>query len=414
MTKAYSLFELNEYIRRVLALNLPEAIWVEAEIAQVNHSRGHYFLTLVQKEEEGENFVAQSEAVIWERTLRKIQRANGKQTFDVLQAGLAVKLQVRVDFNERYGLKLIVEDLDPAFTLGALEMQKRAAFERLQTEGLLTLNRELALPPVLQRIAVLSSADAAGFHDFVNQLEKNAYGYAFQWQLFPIAVQGQLVLPDLKKQLKRLHRWHSAYDCVVLIRGGGGRTDLAAFDQYELAAELARCPLPVLTGIGHEIDETIADLVAHQALKTPTAVAEYLIGRSLEFESRLHELGRQIQKLGLLQVRHAQLNLERTEQNLSFRCRQRYERAQNQLGVLRERMPLLFHRQFEKQNQEFEKLRSAIELLQPENLLRRGYSLTYRNEKLIRSIEELQPGDEIRTQLPDGQFWSTISRKEKE
>jgi exodeoxyribonuclease VII large subunit len=414
LTKAYSLFELNEYIRRVLALNLPEAIWVEAEIAQVNHSRGHYFLTLIQKEKEGETLVAQSEAVIWERALRKIQRANGKQTFEVLQAGLAVKLQVRVDFNERYGLKLIVEDLDPAFTLGALEIQKRAALERLQKEGLLTLNRQTTPPPVLQRIAVLSSPEAAGFQDFVAQLEKNAFGYAFQWQLFPIAVQGPQVLPELKRQFKKINRWHSAYDCVVLIRGGGGRTDLAAFDQYELGAELARCPLPVLTGIGHEIDETIADLVAYRALKTPTAVAEYLIGRSLEFEGRLHDLARQIQNLGLLQLRHAQMDVQRMEQNLFFLCRQRHERAQNQLDVLRERMPLLLRRQFEKQDQQFEKLRSAIELLQPESLLRRGYSLTYRNGRLIRSVEEIQPGDEVRTQLSDGQFRSTISRKEKE
>lgn len=414
MTKAYSLFELNEYIRRVLALNLPEAIWVEAEIAQVNRSRGHYFLTLIQKEAAGETLVAQSEAVIWEGALRKIQRANGKQTFEVLQAGLTVKLQVRVDFNERYGLKLIVEDLDPAFTLGALEMQKRAALERLQKEGLLTLNRQTTPPPVLQRIAVLSSPEAAGFQDFVAQLEKNAYGYAFQWQLFPMAVQGLQVVPELKRQIRKINRWHSAYDCVVLIRGGGGRTDLAAFDQYELGAELARCPLPVLTGIGHEIDETIADLVAYRALKTPTAVAEYLIGRSLEFEGRLHDLARQIQNRGLLQLRHAQMDVQRMKQNLFFLCRQRHERAQNQLDALRERIPLLLRRQFEKQDQQFEKLRSAIELLQPENLLRRGYSLTYRNGRLIRSVEELQPGDEVRTQLPDGQFWSTISRKEKE
>ena len=413
MAKAYSLYELNEYIRRVLALNLPEAVWIEAEIAQIKQSRGHYFLTLIQKEEEGETLLAQSEAVLWERTFRRIRRKNGKLVSEVMQGGMRVKLQVKVDFNERYGLKLVVEDLEPSFTLGALELQKRAALERLQKEELLGLNKQLPLPPVLQQIAVLSSPEAAGFQDFVTQLEQNAYGYAFQWQLFPIAVQGQKVLPDLKKQLKKIRHLQSAYDCVVLIRGGGGRTDLAAFDQYSLGAELAKCPLPVFTGIGHEIDNTIADQVSFLALKTPTAAAEYLISHHLDFERQLHQLALQLQNLGLYQLRNDKLRLSKLEQNLYFLCKGQQERAQNQLQILEEKIPRYFLHQLEKKRQQFDQLRSAIKLIQPENLLRRGYSLTYQNGQLLRSVQEVEPGDEITTHLQDGQLSSTINQKEK-
>lgn len=413
MANIYTLFELNEYIRRILALNLPDAIWIRAEIAQIKQNRGHYFFTLIQKEENGETILAQSEAVIWERTFRRIRRQGGKIITEILQPGLSVKILAKVDFNERYGLKLIVEDLDPSYTLGAMELQKRASLERLQKEGLLQLNKGLPLQPVLQRIVILSSPEAAGLQDFLSQLTHNPYGYSFDWRLFPIAVQGQHVLPDLKKQLKKIQRQIFTFDCIALIRGGGSRMDLAAFDQYEVCAALARCPLPLLSGLGHEIDETLTDRLANKSLKTPTAAADFLINHNLRFENRLNDLAYHIQNRGLQELSVAGLRLSKMEQNLFFLCQRQMEREKVKLAQLQQQTSLSFFQQLESARQAFQQLDAAIEMMRPETLLRRGYSLTYVDGKLLRSVEEVRADDQLTTQLADGKLESRLLKTEK-
>ncbi|MFK7808972.1 MAG: exodeoxyribonuclease VII large subunit, partial [Saprospiraceae bacterium] len=293
MTKTYSLYELNEYIRRIIALNVPRAIWLTAEIAQCNLSRGHLYLNLIQKNEETEDLMAKSDAVIWSTDVRRLKRKLGKDFQSLVQEGVEVKIAVRVDYNERYGMKLIVEDIDPVYTIGKMEMVRRETIATLEKENLMHKNKALELPSVLQRIALISSETAAGYQDFMTQLANNNYGYSFNVKLFPTAMQGKNTSPEVVQQLERIDRF-GAYDCVVITRGGGAKLDLMAFDDYELNKAVANCKTPVISGVGHETDDSILDLIAKRSLKTPTAVAEFLINYNLQFESNLVHLGQQL------------------------------------------------------------------------------------------------------------------------
>ena len=292
--KTYSLSELTSFIRRVFALNLPEAVWVTAELGQVNESRGHYWLTLVEKGEQ-DAIAAQLEGVIWASQLQLLQRNYGiKLLRDLLQDGMSIKLKVTTSFHPRYGLKVVVEDVDPSFTIGELERKRKAVLEQLAKEGLLQKNASLPFPVLPQRLAVISSETAAGLADFRQQLAQNPYGYQFRVRLFSAAMQGGNTSSEILTRLRQISSQGDSFDAVVIIRGGGGRTDLAAFDEASLCRAVAAYPLPVIVGIGHETDESVLDQVAARSLKTPTATATFLIGtaaprcfRTFEaFESR--------------------------------------------------------------------------------------------------------------------------------
>lgn len=250
----HTLYELNEYIRRIIALNLPAPVWVSCEIYQLNVSRGHRYLSLVQKAEGQDLIIAQSDAVLWQRQYRKLERKLGTGMQQLLSEGAAVLLQVSIDFSERYGLKLVIEDIDLSYTIGQLEQQRRATFERLKQEQLLARNRQVPLSLIPQRLAVISSPTAAGLEDLMRQLEQNEYGYQFQVRVFPAAMQGQNAPLEVAAQIRSIQSLTRPYDVIIIARGGGARLDLAAFDDYELCVAVAECPIPVLTGIGHEID----------------------------------------------------------------------------------------------------------------------------------------------------------------
>ena len=404
----YSLFELNEYIRRILALNLPDSVWIECEIAQVGESRGHYFLSLIQKD--GDQIIAQMEAVLWQQQYRRLRRQLGLSIRALLQAGISVRLKAKVDFHERYGLKLTVEEIDPAHTIGQLEMQKRANLQKLQELGLLKLNQQQRLPLVLQRIAIISSKNAAGLQDFLNQMVSNPYHYHFHMQLFPAAMQGEQVEIEVRKQLKKIEAAKESYDCIVLIRGGGAKLDLLAFDQYELCAAIAQFPLPVLTGIGHETDESILDKVAHTSLKTPTAVAEFIINHNLHFESNLMQLGYQFQQIAMHLLRITSLQLQQKEQQLQLLPQQFIQQQQQQLSMLKQKLKSQVQLQLSNKQQKLEAMQHQIEYLSIDNTLKRGFSLLMKDKKAIRSIHELSPNDEIANQLIDGTITSKVSK----
>ena len=260
----YSLFDLNQFIRRVIALNLAQPVWIECEIGQCNISRSHYWLELIQQSEDNETVIAQASAVIWSKKHRQLRQQLGARLPQLLQEGMAVRLKVQVDYHERFGLKLMIDDIDSDYTLGQLALQRQAILQRLQQEQLLGRNAQTPLPTVVQRIAVISSARAAGYQDFVEQLNNNDYGYQYRLQLFPSAMQGAAVEKELFEQLQQIEQHRQRYDAVVIIRGGGSKLDLQAFDNYLLAQKVAQMPLPVLTGIGHDIDDTVLDAVAHQ------------------------------------------------------------------------------------------------------------------------------------------------------
>lgn len=403
----HTLYELNEYIRRILALNLPAPVWVSCEIYQHSESRGHHFFSLVEKGAQEGTIIAQSEAVIWKRAYQKLSKRIGKDLDLLLAEGTQVLLKVQTDFNERYGLKLLIEDIDLSYTLGQIEQQRRATLQRLQSEGLLELNPACPLPAAPKRLAVISSESAAGLEDFRRQLDQNEYGYCFQYRVFSATMQGDRAPAEIARQIQAIQNLTRPYDCIIIIRGGGARLDLAAFDQYDLCAVAARCPIPILTGIGHEIDEVLLDRVAHTALKTPTAVANFIIDRAAQLERQLAELGHRLLQLAQQRFQSEGLRLQGYAKSLELLAQQQIRQAQQQLGQLQQQIPAITRHHLQLETQRLSQYNELIQLLSPASTLARGYSITTQNGKRA-SAQALRPGDTITTRLSDGDVKSTV------
>ncbi|MCA0238134.1 MAG: exodeoxyribonuclease VII large subunit [Bacteroidetes bacterium] len=403
----HSLFDLQEYIRRVLALNFQQAIWITAEIGQAGQSKGHYYLELIQKGE-GDELLAQASAVLWAKEYRRLRLQLGADLDAVLQTGLQVRMQVRVDFHERYGLKLLITDLDPAFTFGEVDRLRRQTIALLREQGVLEQNSRLPLPVVLQRIAVVSSEGAAGLQDFLEQLRSNKFGYSFDCQLFESSVQGKSAAAEMQLALQRVAQEAAFFDCVVIVRGGGARLDLAAFDQIDLCRTVARMPLPVLSGIGHDVDETVLDLVAHTSLKTPTAVAEFLIQHNLFFENDLLQMAAQIRLQADHQMRWQALDLANREMEMAWAVRRRLDQSARQVDTWEESLPLLTANILKNHAGLLAHAEALCAAFSPERVLQRGYSLTMHKGKVVSSVRDVQPGDMIETRLADGVVASKI------
>ncbi len=404
-----SLFGLQTFLRQVVALNFPEALWVRCEIAQLNKSRGHVYLDLVEKDEAENEPIAQASAAIWQNTLKRLQSKLGATNLNpLLQAGVEVLLRVKVEYHERYGLKLVVEDIDPSYTLGKLEQRRRQLYEQLLAQGLMGKNAQIPLRPVLQRIAVISSETAAGYQDFLQHLGENVYGYAFKTTFFAAAVQGVQVEAEVLKQLRVVQRQASRFDAVALIRGGGAKLDLAGFDSLALCQAIADFPLPIFTGIGHDVDETLVDLVAHRALKTPTAVADFLIQHNLHFVSQLVELSQYLRYAASENLHEAQLQLLSNVQSLQSAPSLLLARQKDQLQRIAAELPLTLRYQQREQWQKIEQMEQICQLLSIEGTLQRGFSITLREGKPLSSANLIQPGDVLDTQFKDGTVRSKV------
>ncbi|MBC7777497.1 MAG: exodeoxyribonuclease VII large subunit [Phycisphaerae bacterium] len=397
----HSLFELNEHIRRVLALNFQQPIWIVAEIAQVGESRGHRYLDLVQKGEEGE-VVAQAHAALWASEFRQINARFPLGLNSLLREGLELRMQLRPEFHERYGLKLHITDIDPAHTFGQLDLLRRQTIQTLRQQGLFDLNRALPLPLVLQRIAVISSETAAGKQDFLEHLGSNSFGYSFDCQVFNAAVQGKNVETEVLVALEKIGKASKRFYCVVVVRGGGARLDLMAFDGLTLCQAAATMPLPILVGIGHDIDETVLDLVAHTSLKTPTAVADFLVNHNLIFEGNILEAASDLVSLtqNILKFKH--LELDRAETTAYFAAREQIQETARKLDFLAENLPAQAFQTIREQQHQLEKMEAIYLNLHPENVLQRGYSITTKNGRVIRSSSEVESGDALETRLWEG------------
>lgn len=403
---SYSLYELNEYIRQVLALNFSEALWVRSELAQVKYSRGHCYLTLVQKDEAGNGIVAQSQAVIWALKLRQLKKKLGFEFETVLQEGMEVLLQVKVDFHERFGLKLMVEDIDPAYTLGQLAMKRRETILKLKKEGLLEKNGLLPLPLVIQRIAILSSENAAGLKDFLNEISNNEFGYIFQFHLFPVAMQGAKVGKEIKQALKKINA--GQFDILVIIRGGGSKLDLAAFDEYDLCENVAHSEMPVITGIGHEIDETVLDKVAHTSLKTPTAVAGFIVHHNMRFESEILNQVNEIKIIANQLIQEEKQILQEQFQTIKNFSNNKLEKEKMMVGYIEKELPVLIKNKLQKSTAELKLLQKSAQLLSPNVILKRGFTITSKDGKTIVDKNELNKGDVIETIFNNGKKKSVI------
>ena len=414
-TSRYTLFELNEYIRRIIALNFSEALWISCELAQVSESRGHLYLSLVEKEEGDatsgtgdEKIIAQSEAVLWATDIRRLKRKLGAQFEKILKPGLQVLIFVKVEFHERYGLKLRVQDLDPAFTIGKLELLRQQTLEQLKKKGLLQKNKQKQLPVVLQRIAVISSERAAGYQDFQVQLINNPYNYKIEPVLLNASMQGDLVRKEVVTRLNEVNANAAYFDCVVLIRGGGSKLDLVAFDNEELCVAIANCKIPVITGIGHDIDETIADQVAYHSLKTPTAVSEWIIQQNLYFEMEILEYGRSIKRISEDILKTSDLTLERMTQEVKGAAALPIQNQKRMLEYIEKELPRSVSSILKTKHTALNHFETILDLVNPEKVLKRGFSMTLKNGKPVLKAKDLKTEEVIETVFADGSVKSKV------
>ncbi len=379
--EAFSLLEVNQYIKRVLALNFDEPFWVECELNQVSHSRGNVYLELIQKADKDNEILAKNSAQIWYRKYLFIKRKIGKLIDSVLSEGIMVKLKVVVNYSERYGLSLVVEDIDPAYTFGQFEMNRQKIVEKLKQKDLLDRNAEFALPTVVQNIAVISSESAAGYQDFIQQLKENPYGYDYEIHLYQSAMQGQKTEGDVVEALRQARK--AKHDVITIIRGGGAKLDLASFDNYNIAFEIAASETPVITGIGHEVDHTVTDIVAHTVLKTPTAVADFLIEHNALFEGRLisleGEIHSEIQQV-FSKLREELLMIESKVKTVPLSTVMIHKQIlENITSALGNSVSQLLSREALKLSAADDRL----DLLDPKNVLHRGYAIVKQGNKYV-------------------------------
>lgn len=413
---ALSLYDLNALVRRSLEQCLPDEYWVQAELSEVrvHPATGHCYVEFVQKDPRSNNLVAKARGVIWNNVFRLLRPYFEESTGQVFTAGIKVLVQVSVGFHELYGFSLTVHDIDPTYTLGDMARRRREILKQLQEEGVLTLNKELPMPELPRRVAVISSATAAGYGDFCHQLMNNPRGYYFHTELFAAAMQGDRVEESMLAALDSINSRVDDFDVVVIIRGGGATSDLSCFDTYLLAAACAQFPLPIITGIGHERDDTVLDSVAHTRVKTPTAAAEYLIARMDEAADRLNDLA-----VRLYEVVTARLKWER---NRLQQCRNRIPTASvrrvssAKLELLTARKDL--HRSVEavlaRHRHKLELLKQRLADASPDKLLARGYSITLKDGKAVKDAALLSPGDRLVTRLYRGEVQSVVNQESAE
>ncbi len=410
--QAYSLYELNEYIKRILALNFTEPLWITCEISQLKEVRGQIYLDFVQKEENQDKIIAKASGILWWKDYLFLKRKYPDIIVDLLQEGQEVKVKVQVDFDERYGLKLLIKDVDAEFTLGQAALKRLQILETLDKEGLIGKNRGIPLPPVIQRVAVISSKQAAGYKDFMQHLIHNSYGYTFKLTHFEASVQGKNVEPSVSAGLDQLKRSKMNYDVVVIVRGGGSKLDLSGFDSEKLGRMIADFPLPVLTGIGHDIDQTVCDVVAGNALKTPTAVADFIIERNLLYESESINLYNQIRQLTLRKISEAALEIQNLENQIKYSITHIIKKQNWSIDHLQNQIHTAFKQVLLHEESRIKLLATQLDLKNPQTIMSTGYSALMQKGKLIKSISNIDKKKPLVNILHDGRIQSNIEKIE--
>ena len=431
MRNAFTLYELNQMVRQVLETDMPDEYWVEAELSEIREVRGHCYMELIQKDEYNNTPIARASAKCWSRQWMVIQPYFERITGQRLHAGLKVLLKVVVNFHEAYGFSWIVVDIDPTYTMGDMARRRQEIIQKLKAEGVFDMQKELEIPMFAQRIAVISSANAAGYGDFRHQLSDNDHGFQFSTQLFPAIMQGEQVEESVIAALNQVNRQIDHFDVVVIIRGGGATSDLSGFDTFDLAENVANFPLPILTGIGHERDESVLDLVANTSLKTPTAVAAFLIDHLETVNSRIEEalqsiaemvkrkmdteklrLGRLAEKIPLL---FSVVKAKRTSEvdallaKLIHQAESRVSDEQHRIYQLQGRLKPAVERRLTEQMHRVTLLGQKVFDMDPRRLLEKGYSITLFEGKAVRDAAALKKGDEIVTKFKKGSVKSIIS-----
>ena len=441
--KRLTLYELNSLVREVLECEMPDEYWVEAELSECRESRGHCYMELVQYDEEtagkagsartSSQFatpIAKASARCWASKWMLIRPYFERTTGQRLHVGMKVLLKVYAQFHEAYGFSWIVTDIDPTYTLGDMARKRQEIIRQLKEEGVFDLQRELRLPLFCQRIAVISSETAAGYGDFCNQLANNPYGFKFETHLFPAIMQGDDVEHSVINALERIYNEQLAFDAVVIIRGGGATSDLSGFDTLALAENVANFPIPIITGIGHDRDESILDMVSHTRVKTPTAAATFLIDNLKAVMDILNDSQEQIlrlaqQKLTYYKSQFAtvaellprlfsnvkirqEARLDALNSRITSHAQQKILNSQLSIVNLENRLPILLDRRLMTERHRLQLIEEKAKSFDPALLLSRGYSITLKDGRAIRDAAVLRPGDEIETRLANGTVKSKV------
>lgn len=413
MTESYSLSELGKCIKMTLKTAFSEPVWVRAEISEMHENvSGHCYLDLIEKADDTDALVAKQKATIWAFTYRMLKPYFESETGATLRAGMKVLLLCEVEFHEVYGVSLNVRDIDPAFTVGEMAVRRAEIIRRLTDDGIVDMNKQQPLAPVPQRVAVISSATAAGYGDFCDQLRNNVFGYTFYTKLFPATMQGAQTEQSVVAALDKICDFIDNFDVVVIIRGGGATSDLVAFDNYNLALHCAQFPLPIISGIGHQRDESVVDLVAHTRVKTPTAAAEFLVARINDFEKNIDEMAQNVAFSAREVVHDELLRLQQRIARLGVvqRVCVRHEAALQHLTMRLRNAAKMAISSEEKRMALVEK---SIEYADPATLLQRGFTLTTKHGKIVKSVCDVAPGDIVTTHLADGAFTAMVQQREK-
>ena len=407
----FTLYELNSLVRQAIENAMDQEYWVEAELSECRESRGHCYMELIQKDEHSNTPVARASAKCWKNTWGMLQPHFERITGQPLHAGLKVRLKVYAQFHEAFGFSWIVTDIDPTYTLGDMAQRRQEIIRKLKEEGIFDLQKELTLSPFALNIAVISSETAAGYGDFVYQLADTPF--AFRTQLFPAIMQGEQVEQSIITALNAIYQQQNElfalpFDCVVIIRGGGATADLSGFDTLTLAENVANFPLPIITGIGHDRDESVLDMVSHTRVKTPTAAAQFLISNTEKTQHQIEQYEERIAHFVKNKIEVEQLRLA----NLSERIPPLFSltRAKQETLLERHLQAILSHlqRRFEKEEHRLDLLEQKVTALDPTLLLKRGYSMTLHKGKLLRDPSQVKSNDELVTRLEKGTIISIV------
>ena len=432
MNRALSLFELNSLVREAIEEYVTDEYWVEAELASAHESGGHCYMELIQKEDGSNTPIARASARCWRSTWALLKPHFERETGQTLRGGLKVLLQVYPQFHENFGFSWIVTDIDPTYTLGDMARRRQEIIRRLKEEGVFDLNKELELPLFAQRIAVISSDSAAGYGDFCKQLSENKQGFKFAVELFSAVMQGEQVEQTVIAALNEINERREDFDCVVIIRGGGSTSDLSGFDTLALAENVANFPLPVITGIGHDRDESVLDMVSHTRVKTPTAAAAFLIEHLQDVYSLIVEAEEDVIRCVTDRLQKERLRIDRLielfpKQLAAFLTAQHARLGRliellprqtaacltsqrGNLDLLAATMRSVLERRMLRENHRMELLEHRVDAVNPEKLLQRGYSITRSNGRVVRSPEQLKAGDEIETTMEKGTIKSVVTK----
>ena len=425
MVNHLSLYELNSLVRDVISMSLPDSYWVEAELSEAREGYGgHCYMELIEKDEHSNTPIAKAHASCWRNRWMLLKPQFERVTGQRIHAGMKVLLKVHAQFHENYGFSWIVDDIDPTYTMGDMARKRMEIIQTLKEEGVFDLQKELKLPMFCQRIAVISSATAAGYGDFCNQLADNGYGLQFTTALFAATMQGEGVEQSVISALNRINEEWENWDCVVIIRGGGATSDLSGFDTLALAENVANFPLPIITGIGHERDESVLDMISFQRVKTPTAAAAFLVDHLTEVYARIEDVQEAIVNYVKRRLQVERMKFERLSTQIptlfslvKVRQSNRLDQLLNRLKVKAERIPadglhrleMLEARLKEPVARKLERELHRVEMLSqravaqdPERLLSRGYSITLKDGKSIKDASQLKAGDEIETRFAKG------------